>query len=216
MYEDVRELYLKSGFGGRVGFGRKAAIVVIDMAKSWLDESSPQGSSKLGSVLDNVLALLDVARRTGHPVFFTTMAFEPGDVVGAYGRKMLHLSSRGSLDAGSDMTERDPRLQRRPDEPLLIKQRASAFWGTPFDSFLVGRGIDTLIITGCSTSGCIRATAESAHNLNLNAIVPREAVGDRSETAHTANLTDIDMRYADVVSVAETIRYLEGAAATQA
>lgn len=213
MYEDVGELYLKSGFGGRVGFGKRAALVVIDMAKSWLDTSSPQGSADLGSVLENCLKLVTAARSTNHPVFFTTMAFEPGDVVGAYGKKMLHLGSRGSLDAGSAMTELDPRLERRDDEPLIVKQRASAFWGTPFDSYLVARGIDTLIITGCSTSGCIRATAESAINLNLHAIVPREAVGERSPTAHLTNLVDIDMRYADVVGVNDVVRYFENAMA---
>jgi nicotinamidase-related amidase len=107
------------------------------------------------------------------------------------------------------MVELDPRLERRPEEPLLVKPRASAFWGTPFDSYLVGRGIDTLIITGCSTSGCIRATAESALNLNLHTIVVREAVGERSAIAHETNLVDIDMRYADVVGIEEVIAYLE-------
>jgi nicotinamidase-related amidase len=209
MYEQVKELYLRSGFGGRVGFGERAAIVVIDLARSWLDEASPQGSSGLQPVLDNTVRLLKVARQTGHPIFFTTMAFAKSDVEGPYGRKMLHLSKGGSLDAGSGMVELDPRLERRPEEPLLVKSRASAFWGTPFDSYLVGRGIDTLIITGCSTSGCIRATAESALNLNLHTIVVREAVGERSPVAHETNLVDIDMRYADVVGLGEVIDYLE-------
>lgn len=208
IYSDVRELYLRSGFGGRVGFGRRAGIVVIDLARSWLDESSPQGSASLGSVLENTIRMLDVARRTGHPVFFTTMAFEKCDVDGPYGRKMLHLGAQGSLDAGSSMVELDPRLERRPEEPLIVKPRASAFWGTAFDSYLMAHGLDTLIITGCSTSGCIRATAESAHNLNMHTIVVREAVGDRSPTAHETNLTDIDLRYADVLGMAEVINYL--------
>jgi maleamate amidohydrolase len=208
MYEDVRELYLQSGFGGRVGFGKRAAIVVIDMAKSWLDSSSKQGSSGLFPVLERTTELLEAARRTGHPIFFTTMAFEPVDVQGPYGRKMLHISANGSLDADSDLVVLDARLERRPDEPLIVKQRASAFWGTPFESYLVGQGIDTLIITGCSTSGCIRATAESAHNLNLHTIVVREAVGDRSPTAHLANLVDIDLRYADVLGLDEVLTYL--------
>lgn len=208
MYEDVRELYLRSGFGGRVGFGKRAGIVVIDMAKSWLDTSSPQGSDGLGPVLDSANKLLRVARQTGHPIFFTTMAFEKSDVEGPYGRKLLHLGQRGSLNAGSDMVELDASLERRPEEPLIVKPRASAFWGTPFDSYLVGRGIDTLIITGCSTSGCVRATAESAHNLNLHTIVVREAVGERSPTAHATNLVDIDMRYADVLDLDDVSRYL--------
>lgn len=210
VYEEVRELYERSGFGGRMGFGERPALVVIDLARSWLDDKSPQGSSRLAPVLQNTIKLLEVARKQGCPVFFTTMAFTPAETIGPYGRKMLHLGERGSLDAGSSMIELDPRLERRPEEPLLVKPRASAFWGTPFDSYLIGRKIDTLIITGCSTSGCIRATAESAHNRNLHTIVVREAVGDRSPLAHEVNLTDIDLRYADVVGLEETITYLEG------
>lgn len=209
MYQPVRELYERSGFGGRVGFGERPAMVVIDLARSWLDDSSPQGSSRLEPVLHNTIRLLDVARKSGCPIFFTTMAFTQEEVAGPYGRKMLHLSQRGSLNAGSEMVELDPKLGRQPDEPLLVKPRASAFWGTPFDSYLIGRGIDTLIITGCSTSGCVRATAESAHNLNFRTIVVKDAVGDRSPLAHEVNLTDIDLRYADVVGLDETIAYLE-------
>lgn len=208
MYEDVRALYEAKGFGGRVGFGTTPALVVIDLARSWLDESSPLGSSRLKTVVDNVVRLLGAARKSGLPIFFTTMSYQDSDVAGPLGRKLLHASAGRSLEAGSALTELDPRLERRPDEPLIVKPRASAFWGTAFDAHLFAHRIDTLIITGCSTSGCIRATAESAHNLNLHPIVVREAVGDRSATAHECNLTDIDLRYGDVVGVDETIEYL--------
>lgn len=209
MYEQaVRELYEARGFGGRVGFGRKPAVVVIDLAESWLDESSPLGSRHLAGVLDNTVRVLATARKSGHPVFFTTMAYEETDVSGPLGRKLLHASAGKSLEAGSSRVDLDPRLERRPNEPLIVKPRASAFWGTAFDSHLFAHGVDTLIITGCSTSGCIRATAESAHNLNLHPIIVREAVGDRSPVAHEANLTDIDLRYGDVVGLAEVEKYL--------
>lgn len=213
MYEQVRELYEQRGFGGRVGFGRRPGVVVIDLARSWLDESSPLGSNSLAPVLANTIQLLATARRGGHPVFFTTMAYEESDISGPLGRKLLHASAGKSLQAGSTLVDLDPRLERRPDEPLLTKPRASAFWGTSFDAHLVARGIDTLIIAGCSTSGCIRATAESAHNLNLHPIIVREAVGDRSPLAHEANLTDIDLRYGDVVDLSEVTRYLDNRAA---
>ncbi|RWI87895.1 isochorismatase family protein [Mesorhizobium sp.] len=208
MYEDVRTLYEARGFGGRVGFGSKPALVVIDLARSWLDESSPLGSSRLKTVLDSVVTILGTARKFGHPIFFTTMSYHKTDAAGPLGRKLLHASAGGSLEAGSKLTELDPRLERRPEEPLIIKPRASAFWGTAFDAHLVAAKVDTLIITGCSTSGCVRATAESAHNLNLHPIVVREAVGDRSPTAHECNLTDIDLRYGDVVGMQETLDYL--------
>ncbi len=210
MYEEVREFYLSRGFGGRVGFGRRPAIVVIDMAKSWMDESSPLGSRHVGGVMASILRVLEAGRANGVPVFFSTMAYEPGgsESVGPVGRKLPHLSAMHSLDRGSELVELDPRLERRDDEPLLEKQRASVFWGTPFLGHLVGRGIDTLIITGCSTSGCVRATAECAHNNNFHTIVVREGVGDRSPLAHECNLTDIDMRYADVVPTDDVVAYL--------
>jgi len=211
MYEDVRELYLARGFGGRSGYGRKPAVVVIDLARSWLDEASPLGSAGLAKVLDNTLQILAAARAAGHPVFFTTMAYDDNDVAGPLGRKLLHASEGRSLDQGSALVELDPRLDRRPNEPLIVKPRASAFWGTPFAAHLFAKNVDTLVIAGCSTSGCVRSTAESAHNCNLHAIVVREAVGDRSPTAHACNLIDIDLRYADVVGLEEALTYLRGA-----
>jgi maleamate amidohydrolase len=153
--------------------------------------------------------VLEAARTVGHPVFFTTMRPDPIDVRGPVGRKLRQMSNEKELARADLMAELDPRLARRKDqEPVFVKARASAFWGTPFDAYLQARSIDTLIITGCSTSGCIRSTSESAHNRNLHAIVVREAVGDRSETAHEANLVDIDLRFADVVGLSEAIEYL--------
>jgi nicotinamidase-related amidase len=209
MYGAVRSLYEAKGFGGRVGFGQKPSIIVIDLARSWLDEASPLGSNRLVGVLDNALRILEVARRRDHPVFFTTMAYQESDLSGPLGRKLLHASDGKSLEAGSAMVNLDPRLERRATEPLIVKPRASAFWGTPFDAYLMAKRVDTLVITGCSTSGCVRATAESAHNLNLHPIVVREAVGDRSPIAHEYNLTEIDLRYADVVGIDEVLAYLE-------
>lgn len=210
MYERVREFYLSKGFGGRVGFGTSPAIIVIDMAKAWLDESSQLGSRNVQGVMTHILRILAVGRECHVPIFFTTMAFDPRGVeaTGPIGRKLLHSSDGHSLDRGTGAIELDQRLERRVDEILIEKQRASAFWGTPLDAYLIGRKIDTLIITGCSTSGCIRATAEAAHNANYHTIVVAEAVGDRHPLAHEANLTDIDMRYGDVVSVDDVITYL--------
>ncbi len=212
----VREFYMRHGFGGRSGFGVRPAVVVIDLARSWLDENSQQGSRRLEPVVAATLSVLEAARGASHPVFFTTMRPDPIDVSGPIGRKLLQMSSEKELARADLMAQLDPRLERRKDkEPLFVKARASAFWGTPFDAYLQARSIDTLIITGCSTSGCIRSTAESAHNRNLHAIVVREAVGDRSEVAHEANLTDIDLRFADVVSLSDTLDYLKRTPATR-
>ncbi len=210
MYEQVRDFYLSKGFGGRVGFGTTPAIIVIDMAKAWLDEASPLGSRNVQGVMQHILRLLEVGRKGEVPIFFTTMAFDARGVEasGPIGRKLLHSSDGHSLDRGTGSIELDPRLQRRAEEVLIEKQRASAFWGTPLGAYLIGRKIDTLIITGCSTSGCIRATAEAAHNENYHTIVVRDAVGDRHPLAHECNLTDIDLRYGDVVAADDVIAYL--------
>lgn len=210
MYQQVRDFYFSKGFGGRVGFGSTPAIIVIDMAKAWLDESSPLGSRNVQGVMEHILRILETGRKRGVPIFFTTMAFDPRGVEasGPIGRKLLHSSDGHALDRGTGAIELDPRLDRRAVEVLIEKQRASAFWGTPLGAYLTGRRIDTLIITGCSTSGCIRATAESAHNENYHTIVVGNAVGDRHPVAHQCNLTDIDLRYGDVVSADAVIAYL--------
>jgi len=210
MYERVRDFYQSKGFGGRVGFGSRPAVIVIDMAKAWLDEASPLGSRNVQGVMTHILRILDVARERRLPIFFTTMAFDPQgtEANGPIGRKLLHSSERHALDRGTGATELDPRLHRRSDEILIEKQRASAFWGTPLSAYLIGRGIDTLIVTGCSTSGCVRATAEAAHNDNYHTIIAADAVGDRHPLAHECNLTDIDLRYGDVVSTDDVLAYL--------
>src|SRR5690606_6576306 len=183
---------------------------VIDLAGSWLDESSPIGAD-LSSVVENTVKVLEASRKAGIPVFFTTMAFDPGleEAAGPVGKKLTHVTVGRSQIRGSEWVELHPALQRRPNEILLEKQRASAFWGTPLLAHLVARKVDTLIITGCSTSGCVRATAESAHNYNFHTIVVEEAVGERSPLAHMCNLIDIDLRYADVVKLDEVLAYLK-------
>src|SRR5690242_17015080 len=122
-YEEVREFYLSRGFGGRVGFGTNPAVVVIDMARSWLDESSPLGSRNVAGVISPILDILSASRRAGIPIFFTTMAFDPTgtEAAGPVGRKLLHSSDQRALDRNSGLTELDPRLERRPDEILIEK-----------------------------------------------------------------------------------------------
>lgn len=205
--ESLQKFYKERGFAGRVGFGVAPAVLVIDLAKAWTNPASPLGSD-LSGVVEQTRRVLRVARRKGLPIFFTTMAFEPGlvDCGDVVARKKRHTEI---LVRGSEWVQVDPALEMQPGEVLIVKQRASSFFGTSLLSQLVARRVDTLIITGCSTSGCVRATAQASHDNNLHTIVPREAVGDRSRTAHEANLFDIDARMGDVVSVEEVLEYLE-------
>jgi nicotinamidase-related amidase len=204
----LREQYRKAGFGGRVGWGERAAILVIDMAGAWTHRDEQLGSD-LSSVLDSIKTLLAVARGKGLPIYFTTMAYDPAlrEVGEVARRKLPHLEH---MIRGSDRVQLEPSLERRGSEPLIEKPRASAFRNTNLLSELISERIDTTIIVGCSTSGCIRATCESAFDLNFHAIVPREAVGDRSPSAHAASLFDIDMRLADVMALSDVISHLEG------
>jgi nicotinamidase-related amidase len=204
---ELREQYRRAGFGGRVGFGERPALLVIDMAGAWTHHDEQLGSD-LSSALERIRTLLAVARRKGLPIYFTTMAYDPalrelGEVAR---RKLPHLEA---MLRGSERVQLEASLERRATEPLIEKPRASAFRGTNLLSELISERVDTTIVVGCSTSGCIRATCESAFDFNFHAIVPREAVGDRSPSAHAASLFDIDMRLADVMPLAEVLGQLE-------
>lgn len=204
---DLREFYEAAGFAGRVGWGERPALLVIDMAGAWTDPGEQIGTD-LSAVEAATVRLLGVARRKGLPVIFTTMAWDPslaeiGEVVR---RKTPHSEK---MLIGSERVALRPALERRPDEPLVVKPRASAFFGTNVEAMLTSAKADTAIVVGCSTSGCIRATAESAFNRGYHVIVPAEAVGDRSESAHAANLFDIDARYGDVEPLEAVLARLE-------
>jgi nicotinamidase-related amidase len=217
MYEPVREFYKARGFGGRKGFGKRPAVLVIDLARAWIDPASPLGSSNLEPIVANTAIILEAARARDVPVFFTVMSFDKAgyETVGPVGKKVYNRVKDRSFTRGTAMVDIDPRLGRRDDEILIDKPRGSAFWESPLLAYLLGRNVDTVIVTGCSTSGCVRSTSESAHNLNFYTIVVAEAVGDRHPLAHEANLTDIDLRFADVVPLKEVLEYLSGIGAEE-
>lgn len=202
---------LLPGFGKRVGGGGKPAIVVIDMNVGFTDPASPL-ACELDETVEAIASLLDAARQADVPVAYTTVAYAPADHAAA--ATFLHkVPALKTLEAGTRWPEIDPRLAPMPGEPVLTKLFASAFFGTAFTSLLTSWGADTLIVTGASTSGCVRATVVDALQHGFIPIVPREAVGDRDQTAHEANLRDIDLKYGDVISLEETLAYV---AATRA
>jgi nicotinamidase-related amidase len=202
---ELVQFYRDAGFGGRVGWGRKAAVLVIDMAETWTEPDAMIGSD-LRTVTTEIKKVLDAARASEVPVIFTTMAYDPtySDVTKVSRLKTPHAEK---MIRGEGSAQVIPALERRADEALVEKPRASAFRNTNLISMLVDQGVDTVVVVGCSTSGCIRSTCESAVDLGFHALVPREAVGDRSESAHIANLFDIDQRYADVITVDEVVHH---------
>jgi len=201
------------GFGGRGGFGRRPALVVVDMTLGFTDPESPLACDLEGPVSE-IQKLLEAARGAEIPVVFTTVAYRESDrlTAAAFIDKVPALLT---LEAGSRWAEIDPRIAPRETEPVLNKLFASAFYGTGLPSLLAAAGVDTLIVTGASTSGCVRATAVDALQYGYRPVVPREAVGDRNPEAHDANLYDIDAKYGDVVPVEETLKYLEAVRAAR-
>ena len=202
------------GFGGRGGFGRRPALVVIDMTLGFTDPESPLACDLEGPVAE-IQKLLEAARNSDMPIVFTTVAYRESDRLTAAGF-VDKVPALLTLEAGTRWAEIDPRIAPRETEPVLNKLFASGFFGTGLSSLLTAAGVDTLIITGASTSGCVRATAVDALQYGFRPVVPREAVGDRNPDAHEANLYDVDAKYGDVVPVQVTLDYLEEIAATHA
>ena len=203
-----------AGFHGRAGFGERPALVVVDMNVAFTDRSSPL-ACPLDGVVGAIQELLRECRAAGFPVVYTTVAYdeEARRTAAVFIDKVPALLT---LEAGSRCVEIDPRIAPLPGEPVLTKLFASAFFGTELQSLLAAAGCDTLVVTGASTSGCVRATAVDALQHGYRPVVPREAVGDRNPDAHEANLYDIDAKYGDVVSLEETLGHLEELAGTHA
>ncbi len=202
----VEQFYKERGiFQGRFGFGQAPALVVIDMAYGWTDPAYAGGSARLDNAVAAIQHLLTAARQRDLPIVYTTSPYtdEPAFKSAAdYSPSFRRWDRRAC--------EIDERLPPRRGEYVIHKEHASAFAGTPLIGHLVASRVDTLLITGCSTSACVRATATDAKSLGLRPIIVREAVEDRSEIAHEWTLFDIQARFADVVPLEEALAYLRG------
>jgi nicotinamidase-related amidase len=182
-------------------------LLVVDVNLGFTDPASPL-VCELDDVVEAIRRLLGETRRAGLPVVYTTVSYDEGArrTAATFIDKIPALLT---LEAGSRWVEIDPRIAPQPDEAVLNKLFASAFYGTALSSLLAAAGCDSLIVTGASTSGCVRATVVDAIQHGYRPIVPREAVGDRNPAAHEANLYDIDAKYGDVVSTDEVVAHLE-------
>lgn len=194
------------GFGRRMGFGRRPAVLSVDFLRAFTDPASPIGAD-LDAAVEQARRVLDAARAGGVPVFHSAIRY---DDPGLEDAGLWRLKNEGvwQLRAGTPNVEVDARLGRRPEEQLVVKRFASAFFGTDLATRLVGAGVDTLVVVGCATSGCVRATAVDALQLGFRPMVVREAVGDRSAVSHERALIELDQKYADVVSADEVVGYL--------
>jgi maleamate amidohydrolase len=187
--------------------GESPGVLVVDFSCGFTDPECPLGS-ELSAEVEATRRLLDAARAKGLPVIFTTIGFESSLKDG--GLWLQKAPALGDLQVGGRWVEIDPRLERREDETIVLKKGASAFFGTNLAAILVSQGIDSVVLCGATTSGCVRATAVDLLQYGFPTLVPRECVGDRAQAPHEANLFDIQAKYADVVSLEDALGYVEG------
>ena len=199
--------YRRKGFSARSGYGASPAFLVVDFINGFTDPSTGLGGDYAAELAATAKVLAEFRSR-GLPVFFTTVVYEPHlRDAGIFVEKVPAL---GILVKGSAWVKVDERIRPRASERVIEKKFASAFFDTRLDIELRGLGIDTVIMAGCTTSGCIRASAIDSMQHGFRTVVVRDAVGDRAEEPHEVNLFDIDAKYGDVVSSADAVRYLRG------
>ncbi|RTE95317.1 N-carbamoylsarcosine amidohydrolase [Serratia marcescens] len=194
-------------WGQRIGFGRRPALLAIDFMQAYTTEGAPLFAPGVVSAVEESRELLACARRTGIPVIHTHIRYHAGHFAdgGLWVKKAPVMKD---MVEGTPLAAFCPPVAPLGDEVVLSKQYASAFFGTALAPLLVAQGIDTLLMIGCSTSGCIRASAVDAVQHGFRAMVVRECVGDRHPGPHEANLFDIDSKYGDVVHKREALDYL--------
>lgn len=197
----------KGVWDSRVGFGHKEALLVVDFVQAYTTPSSPLYAPDAVDAVTKMPQLLAVARDTRIPVIHTHILYhEPDQRDGGMWVKKAPVMR--AMVPGNPYASFCEEVIPSDDELVITKQYASAFFGTSLASTLVAMGVDTLILTGCSTSGCIRATAVDGVQHGFRVMVVRECVGDRHPDPHEANLFDIDSKYGDVVSLDHTLKHL--------
>jgi maleamate amidohydrolase len=206
---EARKVYAKARLGESVTLGSRPAVLVVDFSCGFTDPECTLGADMTEEV-EATKRLLDAARAKGLPVIFTTIGFEPSLKDG--GLWLEKAPALGDLQIGGRWVEIDSRLEPQEGETIVVKKGASAFFGTNLAAILISQGIDSVILCGATTSGCVRATAIDLLQYGFPTLVPRECVGDRAQAPHDANLFDIQAKYADVVSVEEALDYVESVA----
>lgn len=204
---DLAEDYARAGFRSRLGFGRSPAVIVVDVCMAYLDRSSPLYAG-VEETVEAAAAVVEAARSAAVPVVFTRVVYQPGGIDG--GLFYRKIPSLRLFDQGSPYGEFPESLRPTGDEVVVSKQYASAFFGTSLAATLNAWGVDTTVITGLTTSGCVRATALDALQNGFIPVVVREAVGDRDRRPHESNLFDLENKYADVVGIEEVLAHLRG------
>lgn len=196
----------KGVFDGRIGFGKHPAVLVVDFLKAYTTEGSLLYAPDVVVAVKETVDLLALAREKNVPVLYTKVLYNKNFRDG--GIFIQKVPVLKTMVEGEPLAEIVPELAPVESDTIIVKQYASAFFGTSLAATLTSMGVDTLILTGCSTSGCIRASAVDGMQYGFRVIVPRECVADRHAGPHEANLFDINSKYGDVVGKREVMDYL--------
>jgi len=203
----MSDIYAQRGYGSRkLGFGAKPAVLVVDFQRGFIEPAFPMGGAPMvDEAVRNTVPLMQAAKRAGLPVIACVNGYDSP-------RAAPHWKAAPVLDLLKDTpsTELDPRIAAAEPDVLLMKSAPSIFFATPAAAILTKERVDTVIITGCITSGCVRASVIDAFSLGFRVMVARDCVGDHDSVAHEQNLKDVERRYADVILGAEAIAEIEG------
>ncbi|KGE01902.1 isochorismatase family protein [Rhizobium sp. YS-1r] len=200
-----QEIYQSAGFGQPVSRGARPGIVVVDFTYGFTDTLYPTAANMVAEIAAT-RRLTNLARAKGIPVVYTTIAYHPGEV--ALLPWLRKATGMAALLKGSRLVEIDAATGIQPADPVIAKKGASAFHGTALAALLAGAGVDTLIVAGATTSGCVRATVVDAVQSGFNVLVPADCCADRAKAPHDANLYDMHQKYADVTDSADIAGWL--------
>ncbi|WP_108482635.1 isochorismatase family protein [Oceaniglobus ichthyenteri] len=205
---NLDENYAKAGYHKKQTWGDNPALLLVDFANAYFDEMSPLfGGDGCEHALDNAVILADAARARGVPVIFTEVKYQKGGANGgAFYQKVPALKV---FDEGQDTQRLASPLRVIGDDIMVTKQYPSAFFGTSLDATLRSMGVDTLLITGLTTSGCVRASCIDSVSFGFVTLVVSDAVGDRAVGPHDANLFDMSAKYADLLTTRDAIKYFD-------
>ena len=202
----MTDIYAARGYGSRtLGFGDKIGVVVVDFQRGFIDADAPMGGAPMvDQAVRNTVPLIEAAKRAGLPVIACVNGYDSP-------RAAPHWKIAPVFDllSGTKSVELDPRIAAAQPDVVLMKSAPSIFFGTSAASILAKERVDTVIVTGCITSGCVRASVIDAFSLGFRVMVPHDCVGDHDEVAHAQNLKDVERRYADVIDSAEAIAAIE-------
>ena len=194
------EVYRKQGFGNSSGIGQRSALLIVDFVNGFANPDQ-FGGGNIGEAIENTRDLLAAARTLGLPVAFTRVVYaDDGSDAGVFTLKAPPLKQLTQESFSSQIVDQ---LKPQEGEYIVRKTQPSAFFGTNLTAWYVSRGVDTVVVTGCTTSGCVRASVIDSMSYNFKTVVASNCVGDRALGPHEANLFDMEQKYADLMTSSE-------------